>query len=34
VCQSKESAIKYKKYLDEIGIVSSDVVISPPDERE
>ena len=34
VCQNKESAIKYKKYLDEIGIVSSDVVISPPDERE
>ena len=34
VCQNKESAIKYKKYLDEIGIVSSDVVISPPDDRE
>ncbi|PID87567.1 restriction endonuclease subunit R [Candidatus Gracilibacteria bacterium] len=34
VCQNKESAIKYKKYLDEIGIVTSDVVISPPDERE
>lgn len=34
VCPSKESAIKYKKYLDEIGIVSSDVVISAPDERE
>lgn len=34
VCQSKESAIKYKKYLDEIGIVTSDVVISPPDDRE
>lgn len=34
VCQSKEAAIKYKNYLDEIGIVSSEVVISPPDDRE
>lgn len=34
VTQSKEAAIKYKSYLDEIGIVSSDVVISPPDDRE
>jgi type I restriction enzyme, R subunit len=34
VCQNKESAIKYKKYLDEIGIVTSDVVISAPDDRE
>lgn len=34
VCQNKESAIKYKKYLDEIWIVSSDVVISAPDDRE
>lgn len=34
VCQNKESAIKYKKYLDDIGIVSSDVIISPPDDRE
>ena len=34
VCQSKEAAIKYKNYLDEIGIVSSECVISPPDERE
>jgi len=34
VCQSKETAIKYKEYLDEIGIVSSEVVISPPDDRE
>lgn len=34
VCQSKEAAIKYKNYLDEIDIVSSEVVISPPDERE
>lgn len=34
VTQSKHAAIKYKKYLDEIGIVSSEVVISPPDDRE
>ena len=34
VCQNKESAIKYKKYLDEIWIVTSDVVISSPDDRE
>lgn len=31
---SKLSAIKYKKYLNETGIVSSAVVISPPDTRE
>ncbi len=34
VCPGKAAAIKYKKYLDEIGIVSSEVVISPPDMRE
>ncbi|QSS97813.1 type I restriction endonuclease subunit R [Psychroflexus sp. ALD_RP9] len=34
VCQNKLSAVRYKKYLDEIGIVSSELVISPPDERE
>ncbi|MBS1495083.1 MAG: type I restriction endonuclease subunit R [Bacteroidetes bacterium] len=31
---SKNAAMKYKKYLDEIGIVSSEVLISPPDDRE
>ncbi len=31
---SKLSAIRYKKYLDEIGLLSSAVVISPPDTRE
>ena len=34
VCQNKISAIKYKDYLDEIGIVSSELLISPPDLRE
>jgi type I restriction enzyme R subunit len=34
VTQSKEAAIKYKRYLDEIGIVSSEVLISAPDDRE
>ncbi|MEF2175042.1 MAG: HsdR family type I site-specific deoxyribonuclease, partial [Candidatus Absconditabacteria bacterium] len=34
VCQNKIAAIKYKNYLDEIGIVSSEVIISPPDDRE
>jgi type I restriction enzyme R subunit len=30
----KVAAIKYKKYLDEIGIVSSEVVHFSPDMRE
>lgn len=34
VCQGKEAAIRYKEFLDEINIVSSEVLISPPDERE
>jgi type I restriction enzyme, R subunit len=34
VCDRKVSAIKYKVYLDEIGIVSSEVLISSIDERE
>ncbi len=34
VCDKKTTAIKYKKYLDEIGYVTSEVVISPPDDRE
>jgi len=34
VCQNKLSAVRYKKYLDEVGVVSSELVISPPDERE
>jgi type I restriction enzyme R subunit len=34
VCDKKVNAIKYKEYLDEIGIVSSVVLISSMDERE
>ncbi len=34
VCDKKVNAIKYKEYLDEIGIVSSQVLISSIDERE
>lgn len=34
VCQNKEAAIKYKNFLDEIGIVQTEVLISPPDDRE
>jgi type I restriction enzyme R subunit len=34
VTQDKAAALLYKKYLDEFGKVSSEVLISPPDERE
>ena len=34
VCDKKVNAIRYKKFLDEIGIVSSEVLISSIDERE
>lgn len=33
-CDSKASAIKYKKYLDEANVFESAVVMSPPDSRE
>lgn len=33
-CDSKAAAIKYKKYLDEVGLFESAVVISAPDTRE
>lgn len=33
-CDSKASAIKYKKYLDEASLFESAVVMSPPDSRE
>ena len=33
-CDSKASAIKYKKYLDEARLFESAVVMSPPDSRE
>jgi type I restriction enzyme R subunit len=34
VAPNKASALKYNSYLTEIGIVASEVVISPPDMRE
>ncbi|MFQ1656301.1 type I restriction endonuclease subunit R [Aeromonas veronii] len=33
-CDSKASAVLYKKYLDEAGVFESAVVMSPPDSRE
>lgn len=34
VSPSKAAALTYKKFLDEIGHVTSEVIISPPDTRE
>ncbi len=34
VCDKKINAIRYKEVLDEIGIIKSEVLISPIDERE
>ncbi|MCI5209924.1 MAG: type I restriction endonuclease subunit R, partial [Candidatus Electrothrix sp. ATG2] len=34
VAPNKVSALRYKAYLDEIGMISSEVIISPPDLRE
>ncbi len=34
VAPGKEAALQYKRFLDEIGGLSSEVVISPPDTRE
>lgn len=34
VAPDKPTALRYKKFLDELGQVSSEVVISPPDMRE
>ncbi|HMQ69733.1 MAG TPA: HsdR family type I site-specific deoxyribonuclease [Ignavibacteria bacterium] len=34
VCDKKINAMRYKEFLDNIGIVSSEVLISPIDERE
>lgn len=34
VCDKKINAIRYKELLDEIGIVTNEVLISPLDERE
>lgn len=33
-CDSKASAIRYKQYLDQVGLFDSVLVISPPDTRE
>ncbi len=34
VAPNKAAALRYKAFLDELGAVTSEVVISPPDERE
>jgi type I restriction enzyme R subunit len=34
VAQDKATALLYKRYLDELGMVTSEVLISGPDERE
>jgi len=34
VAPNKATAIKYKSYFDEIGLVNSEIVMSPPDMRE
>lgn len=34
VAPSKPAAVKYKEYIDDIGFVTSEIIISPPDERE
>lgn len=33
-CDSKLSAIRYKQYLDDVGLFESAIVMSPPDTRE
>lgn len=34
VAPNKASALRYKAFLDELGAVTNEIVISPPDERE
>ena len=34
VCPTKRVAVKYKRFFDEIGIVSTEVLITAPDDRE
>lgn len=34
VCQDKATALKYKQFIDEFGMVTSEVLISAPDVRE
>ena len=33
-CSTKETAIRYKKFFDEVGLLEAEVVISGPDTRE
>jgi len=34
VAPNKAAALRYKSFLDELGAVTSEIIISPPDERE
>ena len=34
VAPNKAAALRYKAFLDELGAITSEVIISPPDERE
>ena len=34
VAPNKSAALRYKAFLDELAVVTSEVIISPPDERE
>ena len=34
MAQDKSTALLYKQYLDEFGMVNSEVLISPPDDRQ
>ena len=33
-CSGKKEALKYKKLFDEYGIITTDIIISPPDSRK
>jgi type I restriction enzyme R subunit len=34
VCQSKDAAMRYKGYMDEVDLIRTELLISPPDDRE
>ena len=34
VAPNKLAAVRYKRFLDQVGMVSSEVLVSPPDDRE